>query len=507
MEKRTKHLTAKLFCLTLLSAAIVFYSCQSDLYELEAPETNRFGITDARNWFESAIHSMRPNEATVRSADGSPKVMTLMPLLDWNLAELSSNSEWEVVELPWRYERAAEIFALWEVWQHALANNSPPENITRLVVMQHRETGATYGFKMKIAPTLDYLLSHGGNLSNNKFLERDSRLSGVVLFYTLDGLFMNGWAYHDGETIAELVAKRGISAEEVNVPTTRAWWNDDPGFSFLLPEFVFAHMNTNGGGCPLSGWHNVHNTGPDWFAYTAVSSGGGGSGASPGQPNLNPPQQVQPPRPAPERILRRPAGMTDAEWSIIERLFRDVDNNCVGRALVNTMMGLLDGTGRIEVRFDDAGHNRFSVQGGIIFLRTDVRADTFFHELFHSRQAFQETLETWGTVDNNHLLNLEMEARYAQYLFLRQTSWFAGSAVERAWRNDPSRESIMELTNYLSNQGNLLPGAAADLNTHITNRIMPALGAVRGHEQLRFDPSRVGIVNFNRIRGLTINCP
>ena len=287
----------------------------------------------------------------------------------------------------------------------------------------------------------------------------------------------------------------------MSVPTTRSWatGHEEGGYG-LIPDLFIIGGQILSPSFPLVGalfW-------PQFASVTAENCGnlplGGGSA------NVTPPPP--PPRPTPDRILRRPANMTNQQWNIVERLFREVDNNCVGRALVDRLMGSLTGTGRIEVRFDDAGSNRFRVQGGIIFLHTDAAADTFFHELFHSLQAFGETLETWGTVERNPLLNLEMEARYAQYLFLRQTSWFAGSAVERAWERDPSRRTIMQLTNYLSSHGNLHNlSLAPDLNTHITNRIMPELRAVRGHEQLMFDPNRVGIVNFNRIRGLTINCP
>ena len=222
-RKRTKHLKAILFCLTLLS--VVLSACQSDLYDLcefEQVETSGFDVADARNWFKANAHLLRPNEVLTRSADGTESVVTRNPVFNWDTAEMSRNSEWEVVELPWEYDGITQIFALAEVWQYAVANNTVPENVIRLVVMQNRRTGATFGFRMQVAPRLDFLLSHGGSLGDNKLLDRDSRLSGVVLFYTLDGLFVNGWAYQNGEIVAELVSKRRISAEEANAPTTRS---------------------------------------------------------------------------------------------------------------------------------------------------------------------------------------------------------------------------------------------------------------------------------------------
>ena len=278
-KQHLKHLF-----LLFLSAGI-FYAClQNDVYDFEEVETIGFDVADARNWFEANAHLIRPSEVITRSADGSEKVVTQNPVFNWNLAEWSSNSEWEVVELPWEYKEWEDIFVLWEVWQYAQATNSIPENVTRLIVKQSRETRETFGFKMRMAPTLNFLLSNGESLHTNTYLHRDNRLSGIVLFYTLDGKFMNGWRYQDGEIVAELIAKSDVDIKDVRVPTTRGWWNNDPCFYEMLNEVVV--------------------TGPVFLPRTAVVMAGGNptehpdlplGGGSGGAVNLPPaPPQTTP---------------------------------------------------------------------------------------------------------------------------------------------------------------------------------------------------------------------
>ena len=286
MKKSTKHWKAKLFCLTLLS--VMLYACQGDLYEKNEgheTETIDFGVIDARNWFEATTRLMEPNEVLLRTSDGLGKTMELNPLLNWNIAELSNNEAWEVVELPWEYKEITQIFALGEVWQHALASNSVPENVTRLVIIRNRETEETHGFKMRIAPTLDYLLRSGERLKTNTYLDRDSNLSGMVVFYTLEGLFINGWRYQDGEIIAELTGKKRITTEEdSNTPTTRGF-ERDTGWDapFLLDEFVvMANLHTNGRAglnSPLDGWLSLSNHN---FVIEPIGNDGGGGGGSAG---------------------------------------------------------------------------------------------------------------------------------------------------------------------------------------------------------------------------------
>ena len=204
-KKYLKHL----FLVPLL--AVTFYSCLENVFEAEIPKPNeisRFGVADAQNWFETN-HSMEPGKVALRNGETA-----LTPVLDWNIAELSSNPDWEVVELPWEYEEDKEIFALGSVWQHAQENGTIPDNVIRLIVMQNRKTGDTYAFKMKIAPAPDYLLQNGENLHTNMYLDRDSELSGVVMFYWLNDVFMNGWLYKDGKIIDEIVELIEITDNE-----------------------------------------------------------------------------------------------------------------------------------------------------------------------------------------------------------------------------------------------------------------------------------------------------
>ena len=165
------------------------------------------------------IHLVKPNGILTRSVnDNDPvEILNLQPFLDWNIGELSNDSVWDVVELPWEYEKVEEIFALSEVWEYAGVNNLMPEQVIKLVVIRHRQTGKNYGYKMKIAPDLDYMLEMGENLSINKYLVRDSDLSGIVMFCTLDDRFINGWRYRDGVVYGKLVPANG---EETETPIT-----------------------------------------------------------------------------------------------------------------------------------------------------------------------------------------------------------------------------------------------------------------------------------------------
>ena len=80
---------------------------------------------------------VKPNGILTRSVnDNDPvEILNLQPFLDWNIGELSNDSVWDVVELPWEYEKVEEIFALSEVWEYAGVNNLMPEQVIKRVVI------------------------------------------------------------------------------------------------------------------------------------------------------------------------------------------------------------------------------------------------------------------------------------------------------------------------------------------------------------------------------------
>ena len=506
----TKKRLKQLILLSLLAG--IFYGCLEDVFEVEIPpKTDNFNIAEARSWFEANNPSMMAGGFSLRS--GSGEAITPTPVFNWNLAELSRDSVWEVVELPWEYEEIEQIFALGEVWRQAQANNTVPDNVTRLVVIQHRETNETFGFKMRIAPTLDYLLHRGDSLHANMYLHRDSCLSGIVMFYCLGGGFINGWLYQDGEITGEIVGKVEL-CDEI---TLRDWWNDDPSFSTLLSDFVVTGTRGSGGGGTQTSGLNIHlpggqsnNPGGVDTDISSERTNGGGSSSQNTDTSNETSEQSEPPQ------LGEIFNITEDNQERLEELFDAVLANCMGEALLKALNAVMPGTHRLNIQFTNDQVASWSFSTSTITLWWDARPDNFFHELFHAFQAYGETSGpngTLGTVLNNPLLNLEMEARFAQYMFLRNTRGFYGSALQRAWLMDPSRNTVMELTQFLDHRGRFLSGLShwdiIRFDNRVRDVVLPQLYAVPEHRKLnmRYDMSRIGIANFRKLRSLTINCP
>jgi len=195
-------LFSNLILLLLLTLAL--WSCNND--EPSSPAvTATLTVGKAKEWYENFVMKnklLNPMKAKIAGSTTD----TLQPLLNWDIAELDNDSMWSVVELPWEYKDGEVQIANEEVSEYASLQNdrSVIKQVLRLVILQNRKTGDTYGFKMVVVPELDYMLRKDDAIGENKYLQRAADLSGTVLFYSLQDEFVNGWKYQNGKITGQL---------------------------------------------------------------------------------------------------------------------------------------------------------------------------------------------------------------------------------------------------------------------------------------------------------------
>lgn len=165
--------------------------------DLEYPLTKE----EARAWFETWSNESGPRKVNSISAQG----VSLSVLLDWESALQEYDSTWTAIIVPWEYETISEIFSLGETYEEA-----GPEFIhdncqfQRLVVLQNREEQTMYAVRMVIVPSATYIEEHLEMLKSNTYLQQDPLLDGALLFYTINGYFINGWGIENGTIVSAI---------------------------------------------------------------------------------------------------------------------------------------------------------------------------------------------------------------------------------------------------------------------------------------------------------------
>lgn len=180
-------------------------------------------------------------------------------------------------------------------------------------------------------------------------------------------------------------------------------------------------------------------------------------------------------------------------------------NNCMGSALYNGIANLLNGK-TLTIEFNNTPGSSFSFDGSTagISLGTNMESNHLFHEMWHVYQAYGETTQSF----RQSVLNLEVEAFYAQYLYVSILPEFNGSKWENWYLNDPLMGSIQNIEDYVNPKGNLKPGKTNEaLDLHILNGAKAAFETRDEYRGKTYDYNRTGLNNFKNMKELTKNCP
>lgn len=176
----------------------IFYACTSEHdYVEEKKQVEPLTISGAQTWYNQHFGSAPRLKSSGNEDEDFPAMEP-----DWNLAELSADSLWYVVEMPVVMEEHKGVHIMSEDVSRYVSekgDKSLAKQLLRMVVMRNKEDGKTYSFMMAVLPDLDYMLEKGQSIEKNKYLTRESDLSGLVFYYNIDGSFINGWTYKDGK--------------------------------------------------------------------------------------------------------------------------------------------------------------------------------------------------------------------------------------------------------------------------------------------------------------------
>ena len=202
----------------------------------------------------------------------------------------------------------------------------------------------------------------------------------------------------------------------------------------------------------------------------------------------------------------RNSNMIDDNWKVIERMIEKIIKDCMGQNLYNGLKQKLNGN-TLTVQFVDDESSSFHFDGntnvsGIKLSAINMESNHLMHEMFHAYQAYQETPETYS----NSVINLEIEAHYAQYLYLKKLPEYPGSKWSIEWAEEGRPTLTTSLEFYITHKGELIDDKdGTRLNVHL-NKLINAFKKDSVYSGYNYDGSRQGLSNFQTLQILTKGC-
>ncbi len=179
------------FGIAMIFLAAIFVACEQEMFD---KDDDSLSIDEAKSWFEAN----QPEFLVLKSGGMSKKTKVIKP--SWKGAYASKNREVEVVETH-IMANGAFGFATKDAFSEWLAteNLGYLTSLSRIVVMRYKDTGEIVSFIMTIVGDKEYLEKKEFKLWDNDYTMKDDDFSGLVLYHSLKGKFVNGWRYTNGE--------------------------------------------------------------------------------------------------------------------------------------------------------------------------------------------------------------------------------------------------------------------------------------------------------------------
>lgn len=232
----------------------ILYACTSEQDYLDNNTkklVEPLTVLSARSYYNSVY-----NNSTPKLKSNNKEQVLLIP--NWNIAQLYTDSLWYVVESPVEFEKGIRTILMSSDVSSRVGsqNMSDVKQVLRLVIARNKDTGKTVSFIMAVLPDYDYMKQKGNAICENKYLTRAIDLYGAVLFFGIDGQFVNGWIYENGEIIAYTLS-RNSNFGGTKAKSTYCWEQitsviDASGQETEIGHNFYCEESGSGGGVDMS---------------------------------------------------------------------------------------------------------------------------------------------------------------------------------------------------------------------------------------------------------------
>lgn len=496
-----------LFILPLLLAGLIF-SCQNELPDIWKGKDKEWNATIERAKVIFSEYSPDFPCIQTRGLSDIRKSIVFEPV--WDEAFIAYHDDGSLtVETHIRLSKPLVVVPSesFEAYQRT-KDVRYLQYLSRAVVLI-KENSIPQAFLMTIVGSKDYMETHDFQLWNVCYKNIPEDFSGMLLYHTLSGEFVNGWCVEEGwnfstcnpitEEDAQLLSRSGSDCYFEQVTTYYVDCKDYAGYNYTYYEddlYLYPWSYSEcGTPYPVIDYYLVCDevSEDDSGSSGGGITGGGGSSTSGGGST-----------PLAKAIFRN-SNMTDQNWGIIERMLEKITNDCMGQNLYNRLKAALNG-GTLIIQFG-TGDGSFGPigQGYGITLNMKMESNQLFHEMMHAYRAYNETYSTY----EESKLNGEIEAWYAQYLYVRKLPEYEGSQWEYRYMNMSVSRLIRKMEEYINHKGELTcQKTDVQLEEFIVKQLIPAYRKL-GYDDFGYPydlKNRAVLENFKNLNELTEGC-
>lgn len=490
-----------LFILPLLLAGLIF-SCQNELTDIWKGKDKEWNATIERAKVIFSEYSPDFPCIQTRGLSDIRKSIVFEPV--WDEAFIARHDDGSLtVEAHIRLSKPLVVVPSesFEAYQ-STKDVRYLQYLSRAVVLI-KENSIPQAFLMTIVGSKDYMEAHDFQLWDVCYKNIPEDFSGMLLYHTLSGEFVNGWCVEEGwnfstcnpitEEDAQLLSRSGSDCYFEQVTTYYVDCKDYAGYNYTYYEddlYLYPWSYSEcGTPYPVIDYYLVCDevSEDDSGSSGGGITGGGGSSTSGGASASF------------AKAMFRNSSMTNDEWKIVENMLDSIMMDCMGKNLYNALLGKLGGN-TLSIEFTDQNYSSYTFKTGIKISNKYLSSNHLFHEMWHAYQAYLETEQSYKKA----VINLEIESHYAQLLYIK--------SIDDDWESKYLKQKfrlIVGLEEYVNKYGELIDSINGS-NESLLDAHMLQLKSVfksdSAYYKYDYNDYRIGIVNFLNLQTVTKNC-
>ncbi|MDR0893947.1 MAG: hypothetical protein LBN06_01400 [Prevotellaceae bacterium] len=266
-------------------------------------------------------------------------------------------------------------------------------SLARLVIETNSKQKTTRSFIMTFVGSYEYLTA-AKPLRNNTYLKREPDFDGTVLFYAVEGDFINGWKYKKGQITEKIIQKREDNVDRTAKTRmifytydcywvwTEYYWGNSYQFNI---EITNEHEE-----CYITGeysWEREDGGG--------IPPGSAGGGSKP-NPN-NDDKKGKGKYPLCDKFFKDLTSLSEEVKELLENAIAEMLELCYGKAIYNQLLSKGSIFNSMSINSQLGGESAVVSSKGIRNLqfrnRNQISGESFYHEMFH---LFQYSIGNYG---------------------------------------------------------------------------------------------------------------
>ncbi|QHS54493.1 hypothetical protein GWR56_02640 [Mucilaginibacter sp. 14171R-50] len=230
--------------IALIALCGIIYGCRKEITNSKESTLNTDpAVADAKSWYESTFPVTGGSNQTVHTnSTGTGFDLSQWVKPDWQHTATYARLGKDVIEMPVDPDSKFN-----SILKRKINNRAYSKSYTRSSYLLLKDGKGYKAYIMTIVGDSSYIKGNPGKLANNTYRQHDADFSGLVLYFTPKGKYVNGYAYKNGQLVTPASQTQATGKTRVQLAEICTDWYDEILINDVIVSSTYLYTTCEGG--------------------------------------------------------------------------------------------------------------------------------------------------------------------------------------------------------------------------------------------------------------------